>query len=121
MRLIVRIIVNAIALYVAGLIVSGIGYDFAAGGILGFLLLALIFGVVNAIIRPIVMLLTCPLQILTLGLFTLVVNALMLLFSGWIADLLGLPFNVDGFWPAFWGGIIISIVSILLSIFLKDD
>ena len=120
MRLIVRIIVNAIALYVAGLIVSGIGYDFAAGGILGFLLLALIFGVVNAIIRPIVMLLTCPLQILTLGLFTLVVNALMLWLSGWIAQQLNVGFRVDGFIAAFLGALSISIVSFVLSLVFRD-
>jgi putative membrane protein len=68
-----------------------------------------------------VTLLTCPLIILTLGLFTLVVNAGMLLLASWLAGLIGIGFRVDGFWPALWGGLIVSIVSAVLTMLLKDE
>ena len=79
------------------------------------------FGVLNAIVRPILGLLTCPLMVLTLGLFTLVLNALMLLLTGAVSASLGLGFHVAGFVPAFLGAIVVSIVSIILSIFVRDD
>lgn len=113
----VRLIINAVALWVAIRLVPGIVYE---GDITGILGLALIFGIVNAIIRPLLSLLTCPLIILTLGLFTLVINALMLWLSGAIGGSLGINFSVAGFWPAFWGGIVVSIVSIILSLFISD-
>jgi putative membrane protein len=78
-------------------------------------IVALIFGVINAVIRPIVILLSLPLEILTLGLFTFVINALMLLLTSGIAHRLHLGFRVDGFWPAFVGALVISVVSFLLS------
>jgi putative membrane protein len=116
-HLLLRWIINAIALAVAATFVSGIHVD---GGWLVLALVALIFGLVNALIRPVVALLTCPLIILTLGLFTLVINAAMLLFASWIAGLLGIGFAVDGFWPAFWGGLVISIVSFVLSMIVHE-
>jgi putative membrane protein len=116
-HLLLRWIINAIALAVAATFVSGIHVD---GGWLVLALVALIFGLVNALIRPLVALLTCPLIILTLGLFTLVINAAMLLLASWIAGLLGIGFTVDGFWPAFWGGLVISIVSFVLSLVLHE-
>ena len=116
-HLLLRWIINAIALAVAATFVSGIHVD---GGWLVLALVALIFGLVNALIRPVVALLTCPLIILTLGLFTLVINAVMLLLASWIAGLLGIGFTVDGFWPAFWGGLVISIVSIILSMIVHE-
>ena len=116
-HLLLRWIINAVALAVAATIVSGIHVD---GGWLVLALVALIFGLVNALIRPVVALLTCPLIILTLGLFTLVINAAMLLLASWIAGLLGIGFMVDGFWPAFWGGLVISIVSIILSMLVHE-
>jgi len=116
-HLLLRWIINAIALAVAATFVSGIHVD---GGWLVLALVALIFGLVNALIRPLVTLLTCPLIILTLGLFTLVINAAMLLFASWIAGLLGIGFMVDGFWPAFWGGLVISIVSFVLSMIVHE-
>lgn len=124
MRLILRILINAVALWVAVLVVPSITYD---GGVLGFLVLALIFGVVNAFIRPIVKILSCPLMIVTLGLFTLVINAGMLWLSSVLAQLVGIDFVVGGggflntIWAAFLGGIIVSIVSIILSWFLPDN
>jgi putative membrane protein len=116
-HLLLRWIINAVALAVAATFVSGIHVD---GGWLVLALVALIFGLVNALIRPVVTLLTCPLIILTLGLFTLVINAAMLLFASWIAGLLGIGFAVDGFWPAFWGGLVISIVSFVLSMIVHE-
>ncbi len=116
-HLLLRWIINAIALAVAATLVSGIHVD---GGWLVLALVALIFGLVNALIRPLVTLLTCPLIILTLGLFTLVINAAMLLLASGIAGMLGIGFTVDGFWPAFWGGLVISIVSFILSLVVHE-
>lgn len=117
-NLLIRWIINAVALGVAATFISGIHVD---GGWQVLAVAALIFGLVNALIRPLVTLLTCPLIILTLGLFTLVVNAGMLLLASWLAGLTGVGFVVDGFWAAFWGGLIISIVSAVLTLVLKDE
>lgn len=114
----VRLAINAVALWAAIQLVDGITYE---GDIVGLLILALIFGIVNAVIRPIISLLTCPLIALTLGLFTFVINALMLWLAGAIGGSLGIPVNVAGFWPAFLGGIIVSIVSIVLSLVISDE
>ncbi|MFD9327410.1 phage holin family protein [Streptomyces sp. NPDC060065] len=84
------------------------------------LLVAVVFGLVNFLVKPVVKLLTFPLFILTLGLITLVVNALMLLLTSWLADKLDLSFHVDGFWTAVLGGLIISIVSWALNVVLPD-
>ena len=84
------------------------------------LLVALVFGLVNFLVKPIVKVLTFPLFILTLGLITLVVNALMLLLTSWLADKLDLSFHVEGFWTAVLGGLIISIVSWALNVVLPD-
>lgn len=114
----IRLIINAIALVVAAWAIPGIHFD---GNFPGLLVIALVFGVVNAIIKPIVTLLTCPLVALTLGLFTLVINALMLWLTGWLAGVVGVSgFQVDGFWPAFLGAIVISIVSLILSVVLPE-
>jgi len=116
-RLIIRWLINAAALWAAAELVSGIGYE----GWPALLIVALIFGLVNALIRPILRLLTCPLQILTLGLFTIVINALMLLLTSWLAEQFNIAFWVSGFWPdAVLGALVVSAVSIVLSIFLKD-
>jgi len=81
---------------------------------------AIIFGLVNAIVRPILRLLTLPLVVLTLGLFLLVLNALMLLLTEWIAEQFDLAFQVDGFWSALLGGLIVTVVSFLINIVLPD-
>ncbi|OEU96062.1 phage holin family protein [Streptomyces oceani] len=85
------------------------------------IVVALIFGVVNFVVKPIVKLFSLPLLILTLGLFTLVINALMLLLTSWLADQFDLSFQVDGFGTALLGGLIISIVSWALNMILPDD
>lgn len=117
MSLLLRLLINAAALWVAIQLVPGISYQ---GDVLPLLLVALVFGVINAFVRPLVKLLTLPLLILTLGLFTLVVNGLMLWLTGAISDALGLGFNVAGFWAAFWGALVVSIVSTVLSIAVRD-
>lgn len=122
MSLIIRLIVNAIALWVATLIVSGVELE---GGstqdrVITLLVVAVIFAVVNVVVRPIVNILSLPLYVLTLGLFTFVVNALMLLLTSWIADQFDVPFNVDGFWSAILGGLVISFVSWILNLLLPD-
>ncbi|MFF7735247.1 MULTISPECIES: phage holin family protein [unclassified Streptomyces] len=84
------------------------------------IIVALLFGLVNFLVKPLVKLLSLPLLILTLGLFTLVVNALMLLLTSWLADKLDLSFHVEGFWTAVVGGLIISVVSWALHVVLPD-
>jgi len=78
---------------------------------------ALVFGALNAGVRPLLTLLSIPLIIVTLGLFIFVINALMLMLTSWVSGLLDLGFHVDGFWAAFLGGLIVSVVSLVLSLF----
>ena len=117
MRFVLRVLVTAAALAVAAWLVGG---GIRYGSAWSLMATALVFGVVNALIRPIVKLATCPFYVLTLGLFTLVVNALMLMLTGWLSGKLGIDFSVAGFWPAFFGALIVSVVSTLLSYFLPD-
>ncbi|MEU6754974.1 phage holin family protein [Streptomyces sp. NPDC046685] len=120
---VVKTLANAAALAVAIALLGGITLD--DGSSLGrrtltLFLVALVFGLVNFIVKPVVKLLSLPLFILTLGLFTLVVNALMLLLTSWLAKELDLSFRVDGFWTAVVGGLIISIVSWAVNMVLPD-
>ena len=117
MHFLVRLLINAAALWVATHIVPGIAYE---GRWTSLLVVALVFGVLNASVRPLIKVLTFPLLILTLGLFTFVINALMLMLTGWISDRLNLGLHVTGFWSAFWGGLVVSIVSLTLSIFVRS-
>jgi putative membrane protein len=117
MRFIIRLLVNAAALWTAAWIVPGINYY---GSWTGLVLVALVFGVLNAVVRPILSFLTCPFQILTLGLFTLVVNALMLMLTSALSQQLGLAFIVRGLGPAIIGALVVTVVSILLSLFVSD-
>jgi len=114
----VRLLVNAAALWVATRCVPGVTYS---GELLPFLGVALVFGIVNAFIRPVAKLLTLPLIILTLGIFALVVNGLMLWLTSSLSESLGLGFRVSGFWAAFFGSLVVSIVSTLLWMFVSDD
>ncbi|MER6212583.1 MULTISPECIES: phage holin family protein [unclassified Streptomyces] len=120
---VVKTLANAGALAVAIWLLEGITLD--DGSTLGrrtltLILVALVFGLVNLIVKPVVKLLSFPLFILTLGLFTLVVNALMLLLTSWLAEQFDLSFHVDGFWTAVLGGLIISVVSWALNLALPD-
>jgi|SRR5581483_605730 len=117
MHVILRILINAAALWLAAAVVPGIH----AGGPSAILATALVFGIVNALIRPVMKLLTCPMILLTLGLFTLVINALMLMLTGWLGRRLGIDFQVAGFVPAFVGALLVSVVSTVLSWILVHD
>ncbi len=137
MALVLRLIVNTLALWVATLIVPGISlletsgiYAPGAGAvdsqisvptITALLIVAVVFTLVNAVVKPIVQFLSLPLTILTLGLFLLVVNALMLMLTSWITttfDLFGAVYEVSGFWAAFFGAIVIGLVNWVLSMLI---
>lgn len=119
---VVKTIANAAALAVAVWLIDKITLtgDSTGKEITTLILVALIFGVVNFLVKPLVQLLSLPLLILTLGLFTLVVNALMLLLTSWLADVFDLSFHVEGFWTAVLGGLVISVVSWALNVVLPD-
>ena len=121
-QLIIRFVVNGIALWIAALVVDGVDIEESTttGEVLTILAIAAVFAVVNIVVRPIVQLLSLPLYVITLGLFTFVVNALMLLLTSWIADLLDVPFHVDGFWAALLGGLVISFVSWVINLVLPS-
>jgi putative membrane protein len=115
--LLIRWLINTLALYVAVQVVPGVEYH---GGAMGLVIVAAIFGLVNALLRPLLTLLTCPLVLVTLGLFLFVINALMILFTGWVSSRFDLGFSVAGFWPAFWAGLLISLVSLVLSVMVGE-
>ena len=114
---VIQLVINAAALYVAQLLVEGLDFDFnQENAWLSFAIVALIFGLVNTFVKPVLRILTLPITMVTLGLFLLVLNALLLLLVGWISNELGLGLTVDGFLPALLGSIVISIVGLLLSL-----
>ena len=119
-KFILRWAVNAIALYLAILILPGIELE---SGLVSIIWLALIFGLINALFRPLLQFLTCPLIVLTLGLFTVVINT----FLFWLTSVIGQSFGLDlviadpVWWNAFLGGLVVSIVSVLMTLVLKDE
>jgi putative membrane protein len=119
---VVKTLANAAALAVAVALFQNITLtgDSTGKKVLTLILAALLFGVVNFLVKPVVKLLALPLFVLTLGLITLVINALMLLLTSWIADQLSLSFHVEGFWTAVFGALIISVVSWALNMVLPD-
>lgn len=117
-KFLLRLLINAVGLYAAAELVPGI---YLEGDWRVLLAVAFVFGLVNALLRPLLKLLTCPLIILTLGLFTLVINAVLLLVASVLANALGLPYGVEGFWPAFWGALVVSIVSLIGSLLLGSE
>jgi putative membrane protein len=122
MGFLVRWLINAVALWVTTKVVSGIDISGSSTGkeLLTLLAVALIFGVVNAVIKPIVKLVGCIFYLLTLGLISFFVNALLFLLVDWIAGLFDLPFHINGFWPAFWGAIVMGLVSWAISLVIPD-
>jgi putative membrane protein len=118
-RFILRWAINAVALYAAIALVPGIHMQSASW--ISIIWLALIFGLVNALLRPLLSILTCPLIILTLGLFTLLINTFLFYLAGYIGLAFGVGFTVDNFWVALLGGIVVSIVSVVLSVFIRKD
>ena len=120
--ILVRFVINALALAAATWLLPGITLANSSleSKIVTVLVVAIVFGVVNAIVKPIFTFITAPFIFLTLGIFLLVINALLLLLTSWISGLLGQSWHVDGFWWAVAGSLIISVVSWLLSMFLPD-
>ena len=119
-KFILRWVINAIALYLAVLILPGIDLR---SGMVSIIWLALIFGLVNALFRPLLQFLTCPLILLTLGLFTVVINT----FLFWLTSVIGQSFGLalvitePVWWNAFLGGLVVSVVSVVLTMILKDE
>jgi putative membrane protein len=119
MKLLIRLLINAIAIWLTSVLLPGFEL---VGGTVGLIIVAIIFGLVNAVIRPIVTLLTLPISCLTLGLFTLVINALMVMLTAWLSGSLELGGGFfEGFLIAFVAAIIISIISTILNWILADD
>lgn len=118
-RFLIRWAINAIALYVAVALVPGISPQ--NPNWTSYIWLALIFGVVNALLNPLLKLLTCPLILLTLGLFTLLINTFLFYLAGYIGRSFGVGFTVDGFWSALLGSIVVSLVSIILALLVGDS
>jgi putative membrane protein len=118
-RFIIRWVINAVALYIAVSIVPGIHMQ--SSNWLSIIWLALIFGVINALLSPLLKLLTCPLILLTLGLFTLLINTALFWLAGRVGELFGVGFTVAGFLPAFLGSIVVSVISVLLVLVFRDE
>jgi putative membrane protein len=120
MRLLIRWLITAVALLLTARLLPGMRIEGSSAWV-AVAAMAAILGLVNAIVRPILRFLSCGLIVLTLGLFLLVINAATLGLASWIAvNWFGVGFYIDGFWPAFWGSILISIIAFLLSLFLDD-
>ena len=118
MKLILRIVINAVAIWLTSMLLSGFSFS---GSVLNLIVVAIIFGLVNALVRPIVKLLTLPINVLTLGLFTLVINTLMLMLTVWLSGSLSLEGGIfENVLIAFVAAIIISVISTVLSLFLRD-
>lgn len=117
-RFVVRLLINALALWVATRLVPGLVFTGSVPALVG---VALVFGVLNALVRPVLILVTCPVLLLTLGLFTFVLNAIMLSLTARLSEALGIRFEAPLFLPAFLGAIVVSVVSTLLSWLLPDD
>lgn len=123
MKIILKVLIVAGALWVSTQLVDGITVNTgSAAKQAGTLIaVALIFGLVNAVLKPIIKTIGCAFYVLTLGLFALVVNAALLLLTSWVADQIDLPFHVSGFLAAFWGAIIVGVISWALNMILGDD
>ena len=118
MNFLIRLVLAAAALWATVYLVPGITFT---GPLLHLVVVALVFGLVNALVRPLLVALTCPLILLTLGLFALVLNGLMLWLTSALSGALGIEFYVAGFIPAFIGGLVFGILSAILNIFVSDD
>lgn len=119
--MILRFLVSALALGFATWLLPGIELDYVdrpADAALTILIVAAIFGLVNAIVKPLFVFVTSPLLLITLGLFLLVINAALLLLTSWVCGQIGVGWNVDGWMSAFWGALIVSIVSFVLNSFV---
>jgi putative membrane protein len=119
-KFLIRLVINSFALYAAVALLNGNGITPQTTNWINFIWLALIFGLINALLKPLLTILTCPLIILTLGLGTLLINTLLFYLAGEIGTRFGVGFSVAGFWPAFLGAIIVSVVSFMLNALVTD-
>jgi putative membrane protein len=120
MKLLLRWLIVAVSLFAAASLVPGI--NVSGNGWIAVGVTAAILGLVNAIIRPILKFLSCGLIVVTLGIFTLFINGFTLWIAAWMSEnWFAMGFSIDGYWPAFWGGIVVGIVSFLLSMFLIGE
>jgi putative membrane protein len=117
-RFILRWAINAVAIFLAIRFVPGISLQ---SGLMSVIWLALILGLMNAFLRPLLTLLTCPLIIVTLGLFTLLINTFLFWLTGQVGQIIGIQITINGFWPAFLGGLVVSVVSVVMTLILKDE
>ncbi len=120
-KFVIQLLVNAFGFFVAVTLLRGHGLQMQGNQVVSYLALGLIFGIINAVIKPIVSTLGCPVIILTLGLGILLINTLMFYLTGLIGKSFGVGFTVEGFVPAFLGALIVSAVSVFLNIVLKDE
>lgn len=120
MNLLIRWVISGLAIYLADWLIPGI--QVSQSGWVVYAIMAVILGLINAVVRPVLKFLSCPLILLTLGLFTVVINAATFYFASYIAEnLLKVGFHVDGFLSALLGSIVVSIVTVLFNLLLKDD
>jgi putative membrane protein len=120
--ILIRVVLNAVAVWVATLLVGGVDVTTDSTGkkVATLVVVGAVLGLVNATIKPVVKLLSLPLLILSLGLFALVINGLLFWLTAAVSNAAGAPFHVDGFWAGFWGALVVSVVSWLLSIVVPD-
>ena len=122
MGILVHVLLTAVAVWVSTALPGiDLGEGTTGSRILTLIGVAVIFGLVNAVVKPLVKFFGCLFYLVTLGLIGLVVNALLFMLVGWVAGKLGLPFAVTGFWPAFWGAIVVSVVSFVLHLVIPDQ
>jgi putative membrane protein len=121
-RILIKVIVNAVALGVAAWLVPGISLTTHStlAKIGALVLVAVIFGIINAVLKPIIKVVGCGFYLLTLGLISLVVNALLFLLTGFLAEKVHIPFHVSGFWAGFWGALIVAVVGFVLHLVIPD-
>ena len=123
MGILIRLVISAVSLWIATLVIDGIelNTDSVPKKIGTLLAVAVIFGIINAVLRPIIKVIGCGLYVLTLGLISIVVNGLLFMLTSWIAGKLDLPFHVDNFWPsAVLGALLVGVVSWLLNMLVPD-
>jgi putative membrane protein len=118
-RFLLRMVINGLALYIAIILVPGIEVQNPSP--LTYVWLALIFGILNALVKPILKLVTCPVIFLTLGLFTLIINTALFYLTGWVGEQFGVGFTIDSFGWAFVGALVVSIVSVFFNVVLRDE
>jgi putative membrane protein len=118
-RFFLQLVINGVALYAAVSLVPGIIPQ--NPGPFTYIILALIFGILNALVKPILKFVTCPVIFLTLGLFTLIINTILFYLTGWIGAQFGWGFIIEGFWSAFLGALVVSVVSVFFNMIFREE